>query len=42
MNKGIDSEQPIPRLTTDQMIEVDRLMIEAYHIELIQMMEVWD
>lgn len=29
----------IPRLTTDQMIEVDRLMIEEYHIELIQMME---
>lgn len=30
---------PIPTLTTDQMIEVDRLMIEKYHIELIQMME---
>jgi len=29
----------IPRLTTEQMIEVDRLMIEAYKIELIQMME---
>ena len=29
----------VPRLTTDQMIEVDRLMIEEYHIELIQMME---
>lgn len=28
-----------PRLTTEQMIEVDRLMIEEYHIELIQMME---
>jgi NAD(P)H-hydrate epimerase len=26
-------------LTTDQMREVDRLMIEDYHIELIQMME---
>lgn len=30
---------PIPRLTTEQMIEVDRLMIEVYQIELIQMME---
>jgi len=29
----------IPRITTEQMIEVDRLMIEMYHIELIQMME---
>lgn len=29
----------IPLLTTDQMIEVDRLMIEVYKIELIQMME---
>lgn len=29
----------IPTLTTAQMIEVDRAMIEAYHIELIQMME---
>ncbi len=29
----------IPRLTTEQMIEVDRLMIEEYNIELIQMME---
>jgi NAD(P)H-hydrate epimerase len=29
----------IPRLTTQQMIEVDRLMIEEYRIELIQMME---
>lgn len=29
----------VPRLTTDQMIEVDRLMIEEYHIKLIQMME---
>ena len=30
---------PIPYLTTDQMREVDRAMIEDYHIELIQMME---
>lgn len=29
----------IPSLTIDQMIEVDRAMIEDYHIELIQMME---
>ena len=29
----------IPRITTEQMIEVDRLMIEEYGIELIQMME---
>lgn len=29
----------IPYLTTPQMIEVDRAMIEDFHIELIQMME---
>ncbi len=29
----------VPYLTTEQMIEVDRAMIEDYHIELIQMME---
>ena len=29
----------IPALTTTQMIQVDRAMIEDYHIELIQMME---
>lgn len=29
----------IPFLSTEQMIEVDRLMIEEYRIELIQMME---
>lgn len=29
----------IPVLTTPQMVEVDRLMIEEYQIELIQMME---
>ncbi|MEL6592859.1 MAG: NAD(P)H-hydrate epimerase, partial [Bacteroidota bacterium] len=28
-----------PRITTEQMIEVDRAMIEDYHILLIQMME---
>jgi NAD(P)H-hydrate epimerase len=30
---------PLPALTTAQMVEVDRAMIEDYHIELIQMME---
>lgn len=29
----------LPSLSTEQMIEVDRLMIEEYQIELIQMME---
>ena len=33
------SEDSIPRLTTAQMVEVDRLMTEEYHIELLQMME---
>ncbi len=36
-NKGAASE--IPYLTTEQMVEVDRAMIEDYRIELIQMME---
>ena len=31
--------EDIPYLTTEQMIEVDRAMIEDYKIELIQMME---
>lgn len=39
MNDTRKKSQEVPRLTTDQMIEVDRLMIEEYHIELIQMME---
>lgn len=30
---------PIPALTTAQMIEVDRAMLDDYHIELKQMME---
>lgn len=30
---------PVPRLTTEQMVEVDRAMIEDLGIELIQMME---
>lgn len=29
----------VPYLTTDQMREVDRAMIEDYRIELVQMME---
>ncbi len=29
----------LPHLTTEQMREVDRAMIEDYHIELVQMME---
>jgi NAD(P)H-hydrate epimerase len=29
----------LPQLTTAQMIEVDRLMMEEWHISLIQMME---
>jgi NAD(P)H-hydrate epimerase len=32
-------EYAVPALTTEQMIEVDRAMIEDYGIELIQMME---
>ena len=34
-----DYEHEIPGLSTEQMIEVDRAMIEEYGIELIQMME---
>lgn len=32
-------KKPYPVLTTSQMVEVDRAMMEDYHIELIQMME---
>ena len=32
-------EGNIPQISTDQMVEVDRLMIEEYKIELTQMME---
>ncbi|MEM7030702.1 MAG: NAD(P)H-hydrate epimerase [Chloroflexota bacterium] len=32
-------EGPIPYISTDQMIEVDRAMMEDYQISLIQMME---
>ena len=35
----LSNYKSIPALTTAQMIEVDRAMIEDYHIELIQMME---
>jgi NAD(P)H-hydrate epimerase len=31
--------QSLPALSTEQMREVDRLMIEEYHIDLLQMME---
>ncbi len=31
--------ETVPFLTTDQMIEVDRAMVEDFHIDLIQMME---
>jgi len=40
MNQQIPAyKDSIPKISTDQMIEVDRLMIEHYGIELIQMME---
>jgi NAD(P)H-hydrate epimerase len=32
-------EEPLPELNSQQMREVDRLMVEQYEIELIQMME---
>jgi NAD(P)H-hydrate epimerase len=32
-------DEPVPALTTTQMIEVDRAMMEDYRIDLIQMME---
>jgi NAD(P)H-hydrate epimerase len=35
----LSNHESIPALTTAQMIEVDRAMIEDYDIELIQMME---
>lgn len=39
MSKIKEFKDEIPHLTTTQMVEVDRLMTEEYHIELIQMME---
>jgi NAD(P)H-hydrate epimerase len=38
MSKAL-SMSAMPNLTTEQMVEVDRAMIEDYRIELIQMME---
>jgi NAD(P)H-hydrate epimerase len=35
----IKTRKRVPALTTDQMREVDRIMVEDLHIELIQMME---
>ncbi|MFV2072001.1 MAG: NAD(P)H-hydrate epimerase [Thermoanaerobaculales bacterium] len=32
-------EIPVPWLTTEQMVEIDRAMIEDFNIELVQMME---
>ena len=36
---AIKTRKKVPTLTTDQMREVDRIMIEDLHIELVQMME---
>jgi len=35
----LSTTSEIPAITTQQMVEVDRLMIEVYGIQLIQMME---
>src|SRR5262249_40569114 len=35
----IVSRRELPALTTEQMREVDRVMVEDLHIELVQMME---
>ena len=39
MNKIAVSKVVVPQITTEQMIEVDRLMMDDYKITLIQMME---
>jgi hypothetical protein len=39
MQGRIGIPMQIPFITTQQMVEVDRLMIEEYYIQLIQMME---
>ena len=39
MDIPILAENDVPYVTTEQMIEVDRAMMEDYQIELIQMME---
>ena len=37
---SIGNSQPgLPYISSDQMREVDRLMVEEYHICLVQMME---
>ena len=36
---AIKTRKRVPALTTDQMREVDRIMVEDLHIELVQMME---
>ena len=33
------SDRRVPTLTAEQMLEVDRLMVDEYNIELVQMME---
>jgi NAD(P)H-hydrate epimerase len=33
------SQLDLPAISTEQMVEVDRLMVEQYRIDLIQMME---
>ncbi len=38
MIPSVDSSE-VPHLTTDQMVEVDRAMIEDYGIDLVRMME---
>ena len=38
MSSGLDAGD-IPFITTDQMREVDRIMVEEYGISLVQMME---
>ncbi len=39
MDRIPDATSEVPSITTEQMIIVDRLMIEGYRIDLIQMME---
>jgi NAD(P)H-hydrate epimerase len=34
-----ESEHDIPEVTSEQMVEVDRAMVQDYHIDLVQMME---
>ena len=36
---GMNLETDLPAITTEQMAEVDRIMIDSYDIQLIQMME---